>query len=112
MRPRTWRARAHFRRGMWCLALQPGRDPGAEPLLSTLDRLERLTQLRAGDRGERLRVDQVVGLALVRDQLGVMLEALAHDRVDRVGERIRLRSLQSADAGDRLDAVERRRDRH
>src|ERR1700724_4028595 len=110
MRPRTWRARAHFRRGMWCLALQPGRDPGAEPLLPALDRLERLTQLRARDRGQRLRVDQVVGLALLRDQLGVMLEAQAHDRVEGLRERVRLRSLQSADAGDRLDAVERGRD--
>src|SRR3982074_3236239 len=95
---------------MWCLALQPGRDPGAEPLLPALDGLERLTQLRAGDRGQRLWVDQVIGLALVRDQLGVMIEAQSHDRVEGLGERVRFRSLQSADAGDRLDAVKRRRD--
>src|SRR5437763_13269928 len=82
-----WRTRAHFRGQMWWLALllnasltrltqlPRGRRPNAELLLRPLDHLERLAQLAARDRGQCLRIDQVVGRLSRRDQRGMVLEA-------------------------------------
>src|SRR5581483_4439628 len=76
-----------------------------EATLGPLHQLQRLAQIRAGDRPQSAGIDHVVGRSRGRYQPGVMLEAHPGDDLERLLKCGALLRLKAAGAGHRLQPV-------